>query len=58
MTLALDVDPEVYSALEDYRDSIRQKTGCNLTRSEAAVVLLRLMLEEKGLLKNKFQKGE
>jgi len=47
MTLTLEMEPELYFALEDYRDRLRQKTGSDLTRSEAAVVLLKQLLEEK-----------
>jgi len=50
MTLTLELEPELYFALEDYRDCINRKTGSDLTRNEAAVVLLKLLLEGKGLL--------
>lgn len=51
MTLTLELEPELYFALEDYRDRLRQKTGSDLTRSETAVALLKLLLKEKGYLK-------
>jgi hypothetical protein len=50
MTLTLELEPELYFALEDYRDCINRKTGNDLTRSEAAVALLEQLLREKGLL--------
>ena len=49
-TLTVEMESEVYSALEDYRDYINRNTGSDLTKSEAAVVLLKLMLREKELL--------
>ena len=50
MTLTLEMESEVYSALESYRKHINRNTGSDLTKSEAAVVLLKLMLREKELL--------
>jgi len=49
-TLALDVDPEVYAALENYRKYINENTGGDLTGEEMAVALLKLSLRERGSL--------
>lgn len=49
-TLTLEMEREVYSALESYRKHINKNTGSDLTRSEAAVALLKLSLKENGRL--------